>query len=337
MSIILQALAKNQDRLIPDNPTKITTEATQAKAPRRPRRGTLPDITPIWEDTRSRAEQAAAAPPHPPCGLSEIKISWVLIIVAMGCMFGMLAAFYPPSRVDARIAAQQQVAPAAADVTADDVQVAAATATEEPAELDLASASAAEPAAESSMEQALEPVYAPTPPEADAASPVVRVIFRKEGGQTEPDGTYRQEYAEPATEPLQEEEPAPALSSDEALSIPGMVPIEPADAGVPEISYEDDTLYEAAPIPTATREAPDAPKSRFKSKTRGSSGKSAEAKPEPAALRVEGIFWDRTRPMALINGDIVEVGSRVREGQVVDIQPGSVTVDIKGVKTVMMP
>ena len=41
--------------------------------------------------------------------------------------------------------------------------------------------------------------------------------------------------------------------------------------------------------------------------------------------------------MALINGDIVEVGSRVREGQVVDIQPGSVTVDIKGVKTVMMP
>jgi hypothetical protein len=188
-------------------------------------------------------------------------------------------------------------------------------------------------------------VAAPSSPAQEA---VVKVVFRKEGGQTEPDGTYRQEYAAAEGEDIrvasaQIYDPASTTDSD-LLAVPGIVPVEATGAGnVPEVAYEDGTLYESAPIPTATRDADpaDAGSSRFKTKGKHDNstvGKPAAAKPAgPAPLRVEGIFWDRTRPMALINGDIVELGSRVRDGKVVDIQPSSVTIEIKGKQTVLTP
>lgn len=43
-------------------------------------------------------------------------------------------------------------------------------------------------------------------------------------------------------------------------------------------------------------------------------------------VRVEGILWDRERPLALMNGDVRRVGDEVEGYRVVEIRPAAVVV-----------
>lgn len=54
-------------------------------------------------------------------------------------------------------------------------------------------------------------------------------------------------------------------------------------------------------------------------------------------MTVEGIFWDKKRPLALINGEIVEIGSKLGTFEVVDIKPGAVTIMKDGVRIALHP
>ncbi|OPZ04569.1 MAG: hypothetical protein BWZ08_02669 [candidate division BRC1 bacterium ADurb.BinA292] len=108
------------------------------------------------------------------------------------------------------------------------------------------------------------------------------------------------------------------------------------DPSVPEV------LYEAAPVPEIN--------GRLVSLDAAEGERPRAARPAPAGkpkheapasptdgLRVEGIFWAKTRPMALINGQIVEVGSRIGNAKVTAINPGSVTLEINGREHTILP
>lgn len=104
------------------------------------------------------------------------------------------------------------------------------------------------------------------------------------------------------------------------------VEIETADAGDSEV------IFESAPVPTTG--------SRGKSGRKSGSIETANVDSgsgDDGALRVEGIFWDKERPMALIADKIVEVGAKVKGCEVVSIEPGAVTLREHGALKVLRP
>ena len=54
----------------------------------------------------------------------------------------------------------------------------------------------------------------------------------------------------------------------------------------------------------------------------------------PKAAMLEGIMWDARNPKAIINGQVLGVGDRVGSGEIVDIQPNSVTIQTGTTKKV---
>jgi hypothetical protein len=113
---------------------------------------------------------------------------------------------------------------------------------------------------------------------------------------------------------------------------PKSTPLMTASAGLTGASRVEEVLYEAEPIAAAAKES-----EPVGEKAAGGGSPARRAAKEGRSLRVEGIFWDRTRPMALINGDIVEVGSRVGTLEVVEIKTSSVTVAENGLRRVLYP
>jgi hypothetical protein len=88
-----------------------------------------------------------------------------------------------------------------------------------------------------------------------------------------------------------------------------------------------EVLYEALPTPpppAATAEAPASASGRQVARASASRAASLQE------IKLSGIFWDKTRPMAMINGDIVEVGQAVGSARVVEINPQSIVVEENG-------
>ncbi len=112
----------------------------------------------------------------------------------------------------------------------------------------------------------------------------------------------------------------------------------------PSLPIIEEVLYEATPLPGSGTETY-RPRSRQTSPN-GSRimhpvspkrGATAPVGDAPARLRVEGIFWDRVRPLALINDKIVEIGSEIDGAKVVAIKPTSVTLNEHGRERVIQP
>ena len=110
----------------------------------------------------------------------------------------------------------------------------------------------------------------------------------------------------------------------------------------------EEVLYEGEPAPsganrvdnlTGSDSAPrrDADASASQGKGRSISQAKSQSDERSGGIHVEGIFWDRKRPMALINGDIVEVGSRVGSSEVVEIQQSTVTLAENGLRRILRP
>lgn len=107
----------------------------------------------------------------------------------------------------------------------------------------------------------------------------------------------------------------------------------------------EEVLYEGEPASASTASAPagagpgmarraitvDQDDEESAPAKRGKAG--AGGKPQ-----IEGIFYDKVRPMAIINGDIVEIGKAVGTMKVADIQPGLVVLtDSAGARVVLRP
>lgn len=103
--------------------------------------------------------------------------------------------------------------------------------------------------------------------------------------------------------------------------------IESPDAGDGEV------LFEAAPVPAAGSRGKSSRKSGGSIETANVDSGSDD----DGALRVEGIFWDKERPLALIADKIVEVGAKVKGCEVVSIEPGAVTLREHGALKVLRP
>lgn len=56
-----------------------------------------------------------------------------------------------------------------------------------------------------------------------------------------------------------------------------------------------------------------------------------------ATLKVEGIFWDKERPMAIVNGEIIEIGSNLSGAEVVAIDSNSITLEMNGIRRKIRP
>ena len=112
----------------------------------------------------------------------------------------------------------------------------------------------------------------------------------------------------------------------------------------PSLPIIEEVLYEATPLPGSGTET-----YRLRSRARPGNGSGVmhPVSPERDAaapigdatepLRVEGIFWDRVRPLALINDKIVEIGSEIEGAKVVAIEPTSVTLNENGRERVIQP
>ncbi|MCE5229796.1 hypothetical protein LLG95_09400 [bacterium] len=126
---------------------------------------------------------------------------------------------------------------------------------------------------------------------------------------------------------------AAAATTSTVAAMEPQAPAAPAKGGVPEILYESDSPQsvpqssgaEIAAMPAATVSAPRA-------------AQKADA-PTPASNsgRIQGIFWDKERPMALLGDDIIEVGSETPFGKVVEINKKFVVFDKAGKRATLAP
>lgn len=100
---------------------------------------------------------------------------------------------------------------------------------------------------------------------------------------------------------------------------------------VPEILYEAESDSPQM-IPANAGELAAVPVEVGKTKT------SAPAAPPPASNgnRIQGIFWDSQRPMALLGDNIIEVGSETPLGRVVAIEKNYVVFEKEGGKRVSL-
>ena len=126
---------------------------------------------------------------------------------------------------------------------------------------------------------------------------------------------------EPADEYLSAA-PLPAPGATEVLSAADEIPLATADA------------------PVASRAAPGTRRASTRAAVTPGSSQAAIARanrPAPASDRVEGIFYDKVRPMALIGGQIVETGASAAGGTVVAINPTSVVINRNGREITLAP
>lgn len=230
--------------------------------------------------------------PHPP--LSRDLVLWVVLFALAG-LIGIATSRLPGHAVQAKLASRAALAPpaemlpeAAPPRAAAPPQAAVqppALAAAETAGVDIASA--APLAAPAASRATLLPVFKPA-----ALLPVVPASPpppRSEPLRVQPAGEVPRV---PLAEVLYEGDPAPAAQSSRA-ALSAAAP--PAAAARPRAQ----SAPAAAPATATTAD-------------------------DSAAPRVQGIFWDKVRPMALIGGDIVEVGSSVGAYKVTSIQPGLV-------------
>lgn len=177
---------------------------------------------------------------------------------------------------------------------------------------EIAAALTPEPAKLESVEPAAGDAEAET--QTEPAKPMmVQVTFRKP----------------PPVEPLVEEQVVP-LRTD-------IRPVPEEVAGYQPIR---EVLYEAEPQPQYHRIIPvDSVPAKTYSPARKPE-KTPATKPASArrSYKVEGIFWEETRPMALIDGEIVEIGDHVAGGaEVLEIQRTSIVIEENGVKRTLHP
>lgn len=96
---------------------------------------------------------------------------------------------------------------------------------------------------------------------------------------------------------------------------------------------DEEILFEAVPTPEPGHRVEEGTGSRP-----GMGAEPAGARAEPAqTFRLEGIFWDSKRPMAIINDTIVEKGSRVGGGQVMRIERNWLDLSVKGRRLRLYP
>lgn len=189
-------------------------------------------------------------------------------------------------------------------------------------------------------------------PEPSVASPVVDVpvdiLVQSEApvAQTPPPGVVPVQSEPPVFSParaLVRLAPVPkAPAAYEALKEQVLMDTVPASQGEAAEGSGDVVLFEAVPTPTAAPVNSGKPLPRGRSRAKGSKAdapQTAASEPEarPQGPHVEGIFYDKVRPMAMIDGDIVEIGTSTKLGKVVDIQPGKVTLENGGVRRVLTP
>lgn len=125
-------------------------------------------------------------------------------------------------------------------------------------------------------------------------------------------------------------QPAPEYQPDPA---PVTAVAQPAiNSDMPEVLYESESPQTVPTnVSTAAASVPAAPKQA--QRDRPSSASSSPA----GAVRIQGIFWDSQRPMALLGDDIVEVGSETPLGKVVEITKKNVVFERNGARVTLAP
>ena len=122
------------------------------------------------------------------------------------------------------------------------------------------------------------------------------------------------------------------------LRQPVAAPARPAPASEPMTAAtpsETEVLFESAPEP-APVQLPPPPKtqpiraavSRAKVEATVQADRS-QPKPTANNWKIEGIFWSSERPMAILNGNIVKVGSTVDSGKVIAIDRDCITISTR--------
>lgn len=101
---------------------------------------------------------------------------------------------------------------------------------------------------------------------------------------------------------------------------------------VPEVLYESESPQT---MPATEYVPPAAPAARQQARTDPPAASNSE--PSAAKVRIQGIFWDSARPMALLGDDIVEVGSMTPLGKVVEITKKNVVFERNGARVTLAP
>ncbi len=133
--------------------------------------------------------------------------------------------------------------------------------------------------------------------------------------------------APPAAKPIPP--PPPGAVSVAAVSMASPAAVPNTHPNVPEILYEADSPQA---VPASTGEAP-APAAAVPTKP---AGQAAAHAPAANDRRIQGIFWDKQRPLALLGDDIIEVGSTTPLGKVVAIEKNYVVFEKEGGKRVTL-
>ncbi|MEN6624661.1 MAG: hypothetical protein ABFD69_00380 [Candidatus Sumerlaeia bacterium] len=144
-------------------------------------------------------------------------------------------------------------------------------------------------------------------------------------------------------QPVKTAAPAEAAPSSLGSAAQASVPPEiatvndaPAPAvnsgSVPEVLYESESPQT---MPATEYVPPAAPAAHQQARTDPPAASNSE--PSAAKVRIQGIFWDSARPMALLGDDIVEVGSMTPLGKVVEITKKNVVFERNGARVTLAP
>lgn len=149
------------------------------------------------------------------------------------------------------------------------------------------------------------------PPQASQPRPAVNAAVVK---QTAP----------PATSPARPATANPPASGVAVRTAPIPVAATPVRTATPQASPPNVVASTAAPVVAAPRTAP-AP-----APVAADPPYSAHTPVAFPKLQVKGIFYNKNKPYALINGDTVGEGERVLGVRVVKIEPNRVTLELNG-------
>jgi hypothetical protein len=115
----------------------------------------------------------------------------------------------------------------------------------------------------------------------------------------------------------------------------GLAGVTPAGTLTPDGPPVQEVLFEALPSPQQAP-ATTADATRAQAPRTGAAGTSGaekvekKSRPAPKPVVLSGIFWDEAQPMAMINGEIFEVGDSVDGAEILEIRPESVVVRQNG-------
>ena len=353
-SSILNALTKENDNLIDpqaDHATQQIDERLHQRAAQEP--SVWPEAA-FLLDTPDPEETPA---PPPPSKLAFFNTTGSIVTLAMATMIGLSIGFFPPHMglvkagirpaapaedIEVALTEETQSAPEAAQEPLETLEAPqashdaaqAAMPAQEPGSDLQAQVEDAAPVSEPELVQAPQPQEVILPAPIPSSSPllaqqvqaparmVVQVQLRP-AGQTE---TTLQEDMQTIYESAPDMAmPVPVSEADIPLAAPGL-----SDPSMPEV------LYESASIPAMEEGESESVKSSSSSSSK-SSASSTPVRKKSSDLVLEGIFYDSTRPMALINGEIVEVGSRVGKARVLEIQRDSVRIEQSGTQRTLRP